>query len=97
MNKFKDQNVLKLTADLLLHYISSLDIGAAPVRSFTDKLTRITDEQIRNAYRIKHIQNFGREVDLYCVLPQKKLIIQIEIKDGKSCMSNYLLDKELII
>ena len=43
----------------------------------------LSDEQIENDYQIQHIQNYGREVDLYCVLPEKKLIMQIEIKDGK--------------
>ena len=89
---FKKQNVLRLTADLLFRYISSLD----PLLSFPVKLARLTDDQIENAYRIQFIKIYGREVDLYCLLPQRKLIIQIEIKDGKNNVQNenYNIEKK---
>ena len=74
------QTVLKLTADVVIKHISLQSNS----KSYSDNIDDLSDEELFNAYRICHIRNEGREVDLICILPARKAILHIEVKDGES-------------
>ena len=45
---------------------------------------QLTDDEIYNAYTLCAIKIFGREVDLFTVLPQREFFVHIEVKDTES-------------
>lgn len=73
------QTVLKKCADILNEHIAAKTSS----KTYSEKLDDLQNEQLLNAYKIAHIRNEGREVDLFCILPGRKTILHIEVKSNK--------------
>jgi len=79
---FKKRFTLKQSVDKILQYIRQEQQVATNVhRSFDDHVTKLTDIQINNAFKICTVKGFGREVDFLLVLPVYKIVAQVEVKD----------------
>ena len=75
------QTVLKLTTDVIVKYLS---LKSTSTTSYKNLVNNLSDEQLYNAYKLSYIRNEGREVDLFVLLPARKAILHIEVKDGES-------------
>ena len=82
------QTVLQQTVDQILSYL--FNKWCSTSMSFEDYVhqmvssKQLTDDELNNAYIICAIKIFGREVDLFAVLPQREMFVHIEVKDTES-------------